>query len=233
MLPQGVTVYSNKLFISDSWGYHYARINIFTLGGQYVSQFGSYGTGNGQFDVPSKMIFDQLGNLYVMDSLNSRIQKFSPCKQITVAPNPQLPLKPDLIVDSFTWLPTAPKVRVITNPANEPSPNTNFQIKAVIKNTGAVDAVLPVGTQISFSKGGVIYGAQQLMNSVTIAAGQTYPVTIYQSTTPNILATAGTFNITVTVDDYAGGAPYSAPANRVVEMDETNNSLTKSLTIMP
>ncbi len=229
MDPLGIDIDAHgNIYVVD--GYQ-ERVQKFDQNGNYLAQWGTNGTGNGQFRSPVGIAISSLGNLYVSDISNNRIQKFSPCAQIQALPVNTL--KPDLIVQDFNWMPNPTKVRVITNPINEPTPNTNFQIKATIKNIGPVDAVLPVGTQISFSKGGVVYGAQQLINPVTIPSGQTYDVTIYQSTTPNIRDTAGTFNIAVSVDDYAGGAPYSAPANRVVESNEANNSLTKSLTITP
>ncbi len=43
----------------------------------YVSQFGSYGTGNGQFNYPQSIAFDSSGNIYVTDGYNHRVQKFS------------------------------------------------------------------------------------------------------------------------------------------------------------
>ena len=42
----------------------------------YVSQFGSAGSGNGQFNSPYSISFDSSGNIYVTDNGNHRIQKF-------------------------------------------------------------------------------------------------------------------------------------------------------------
>jgi YD repeat-containing protein len=44
----------------------------------YGSQFGTYGTGNGQFELPRGITRDAKGNLWVADSLNYRIQEFTP-----------------------------------------------------------------------------------------------------------------------------------------------------------
>lgn len=37
---------------------------------EYISQFGSSGSGNGQFSEPSEVEIDSDGNLYVVDTLN-------------------------------------------------------------------------------------------------------------------------------------------------------------------
>jgi streptogramin lyase len=42
----------------------------------YISQFGSSGSGNGQFSGPYGITLDSLGNIYVADVSNNRIQKF-------------------------------------------------------------------------------------------------------------------------------------------------------------
>lgn len=56
------------------------RVEVFTMSGTYVSQFGSAGTGNGQFNLsysPEDITIDTTGNLWVTDDGNMRIQKFS------------------------------------------------------------------------------------------------------------------------------------------------------------
>ena len=42
----------------------------------YVTQWGSIGTGNGQFFMPNGIAVDASGNVFVADSGNNRIQEF-------------------------------------------------------------------------------------------------------------------------------------------------------------
>ncbi|MEO5634975.1 MAG: 6-bladed beta-propeller, partial [Candidatus Paceibacterota bacterium] len=44
---------------------------------QYDSQFGSNGSGNGQFNYPLGIAFDTSGSIYVVDGNNNRVQKFN------------------------------------------------------------------------------------------------------------------------------------------------------------
>lgn len=42
----------------------------------YLGQWGEYGSGDGQFDTPDGLVIDSHGYLYVLDTNNSRIQRF-------------------------------------------------------------------------------------------------------------------------------------------------------------
>jgi DNA-binding beta-propeller fold protein YncE len=66
--PQG------RLFISD--GYGNARILEYTADGKRVRQWGTPGSGPGQFRLPHGIAIDEDGVLYVADRENGRIQKF-------------------------------------------------------------------------------------------------------------------------------------------------------------
>jgi len=53
------------------------RIQKFTSTGVYITQWGSLGSGNGQFNSPSGIATNAAGDVYVADFLNNRIQKFT------------------------------------------------------------------------------------------------------------------------------------------------------------
>ena len=64
---------SGNVYVAD---YSNERIQKFDSSGTYLTQWGSYGTGNGQFNTPSGVAADGSGNIYVADSDNQRIQVF-------------------------------------------------------------------------------------------------------------------------------------------------------------
>jgi DNA-binding beta-propeller fold protein YncE len=53
-------------------------ILIFSLDGKKLSSFGPRGERDGEFNMPRGVAVDEEDNIYVVDKLNSRIQKFSP-----------------------------------------------------------------------------------------------------------------------------------------------------------
>lgn len=78
--------FSSELFSGisvDSKGYIYVadsannRVQKFRADGNFVSMWGSHGTGNGQFNIPSGIATDSTGKVYVADMLDNRIEIFS------------------------------------------------------------------------------------------------------------------------------------------------------------
>ncbi|MFC1798574.1 C13 family peptidase [Thermodesulfobacteriota bacterium] len=53
------------------------RVQKFKSDGTYVLQWGTAGTGNGQFSGPFAVEVDKSGNVYVADTFNNRVQKFT------------------------------------------------------------------------------------------------------------------------------------------------------------
>ena len=74
--PVGLTVHPDgRVFVADT---HYHRVCIFDRDGTLLTAFGSEGTGDGQFVLPTDIAFDDLGCVYVGEyGGNDRISKFS------------------------------------------------------------------------------------------------------------------------------------------------------------
>jgi DNA-binding beta-propeller fold protein YncE len=75
--PVGLSVGPDgNLYVADT---HYSRVVVYSPGGHYLREWGSYGTGEGQFIYPTDVAFDADGNIYVSEyGDNDRIQVFDP-----------------------------------------------------------------------------------------------------------------------------------------------------------
>ena len=62
------------LFIAD--GYRNARILEYSADGKKLREWGSAGTGPGQFRLPHSIQIDDKGVIYVADRENGRVQRF-------------------------------------------------------------------------------------------------------------------------------------------------------------
>jgi DNA-binding beta-propeller fold protein YncE len=62
-----------RVYVGDPEGY---RVLVFDDQGQFLMSFGQYGFDMASFTLPLGMAFDATGNLYVVDSDNSRVLKF-------------------------------------------------------------------------------------------------------------------------------------------------------------
>ncbi len=65
---------NGHLFITD--GYANARVLEYTAAGKRIREWGSPGTGPGQFHLPHGIAVDENGVLYIADRENGRIQRF-------------------------------------------------------------------------------------------------------------------------------------------------------------
>jgi DNA-binding beta-propeller fold protein YncE len=68
-----------KVYVSDSGN---ARIEVFTPDGRFIRQFGSFGTGQGQFQRPYHLAVDATGDVYVADDQAGTLAKFTPAGQV-------------------------------------------------------------------------------------------------------------------------------------------------------
>ena len=76
-LPTDVAFAPNgDLYVSD--GYGSARVVKFSRDGQFLLQWGTRGTGPGEFGLPHNLVVDSQGRVYVTDRDNERVQVFDP-----------------------------------------------------------------------------------------------------------------------------------------------------------
>jgi DNA-binding beta-propeller fold protein YncE len=73
--PVGLTVGPDgNLYVPDT---HYNRVLVYTPKGELIREWGSFGTGPGQFIYPTDIAFDSKGNIFVSEyGDNDRIQVF-------------------------------------------------------------------------------------------------------------------------------------------------------------
>ncbi|MCC9075204.1 SMP-30/gluconolactonase/LRE family protein [Litorilinea aerophila] len=75
--PSGVAVDANYIYVADTWNdqvrvfHRSTRAHVTTIGA-------GWGTDNNQFKNPSDVAVDAMGNLYVADWVNTRVQQFFP-----------------------------------------------------------------------------------------------------------------------------------------------------------
>jgi DNA-binding beta-propeller fold protein YncE len=65
-----------NIFFSD--GYINSRVAKYDRNGRWVKQWGTFGSGQDQFNTPHSIANDDKGNIYVADRGNGRIQVFNP-----------------------------------------------------------------------------------------------------------------------------------------------------------
>ena len=70
---------TGMVYVSDSGN---SRVQVFTPQGRFIRQFGSYGSGKGQFFLPGPLVIDDSGNVYVADDQSQTLAKFSPAGKV-------------------------------------------------------------------------------------------------------------------------------------------------------
>ncbi len=72
--PRGISGDGSRVFVVDT-GNH--KVQVFDEEGNFIKEWGNYGKENGNFREPEGCVVDPAGFLYVVDSDNTRIQKFN------------------------------------------------------------------------------------------------------------------------------------------------------------
>ncbi|MDF0644673.1 MAG: 6-bladed beta-propeller [Nitrospira sp.] len=77
--PWGVAVDgAGDVYVTDT-GNH--RVEKFDREGNFITQWGGYGNGDGQFNFPYGIAVDAKGSVFVVDSGNTRVQQFMPADE--------------------------------------------------------------------------------------------------------------------------------------------------------
>ncbi len=74
--PSDVAVWGNRLYVCDVKGHEIEVLD--RRSGKVLSKIGKAGSEPGHFVFPTNMALDAKGNIYVTDTANFRVQKFSP-----------------------------------------------------------------------------------------------------------------------------------------------------------
>jgi sugar lactone lactonase YvrE len=73
--PTGIAILDNKVYVVDTLGH---KILVFSKdNGSIIQSYGRNGTGPGDFNYPTNIFIGKDRNVYVMDSLNFRVQVFN------------------------------------------------------------------------------------------------------------------------------------------------------------
>jgi DNA-binding beta-propeller fold protein YncE len=74
--PQAIALgISGDVYVADQLSY---TIQHFSVSGQYLGEFGHYGSGPGQLGWVGGLAVDQTGDVYALDATHNRIEEFAP-----------------------------------------------------------------------------------------------------------------------------------------------------------
>ncbi len=123
-----------RIFISD--GYANARILEYAADGKKVREWGSAGTGPGQFHLPHSIVVDENNVLYVADRENGRIEKFTlDGKFLGEIPNLGRTYSLKLGANGTLW--------AAMQPLNQPTGSPGWLVK-LDRNTGKILGWVPM-----------------------------------------------------------------------------------------
>ncbi len=103
-MPANLAFFPDGTFLVAD-GYVNARIAKFDKNGKYISEFGSKGSGPGQFDLVHSIAIDKQGRIYAADRRNHRIQVFDASgKFIEEWKNVGNPTRLMITEDQYLWM---------------------------------------------------------------------------------------------------------------------------------
>ncbi|MGI8747626.1 MAG: protein kinase domain-containing protein [Deinococcus sp.] len=72
--PVSLSVHGDRLFVLDAEAYH---VVVFDTEGTFIRRFGGRGAGQGRFEAPKSLAATPGGHVYVLDSGNREVQRFT------------------------------------------------------------------------------------------------------------------------------------------------------------
>jgi DNA-binding beta-propeller fold protein YncE len=84
-IPEGLAIGPDGNLYVVEGGTDRTRVSVWSPTGGYLRSFGDFGSGPGQLYSPKQVALDAAGFVYVADSGNSRVQKFSPGGQFVAS----------------------------------------------------------------------------------------------------------------------------------------------------
>ena len=145
---------SGNIYVADTANY---RIQKFDSSGNYLSQFGTYGSGSGQLSDISSVAIDSNGNIYIADPPNHRVTELAPVLPDSVLTFADISPNAPAQNVTFTFRPddnSGDIVKTLTVPASG-----QYNVNGLTMKSGILhikpDKYLAVNVPIDFSPGNV------------------------------------------------------------------------------
>ena len=143
----------------------------------FQSSFGSFGSGNGQFNGPTGIAVDSSGNIYVTDNNNNRVEEFGTC----VSPTPTMSATCTVVSATPTETSTNTTTETLT-PTQTCTPTYTMTPTFTITETDTVTLTI----------------TETFTDTPTYTASPTHTITTSQTPTASITPTA-TMSSTITI----------------------------------
>jgi hypothetical protein len=191
---------SDNVYVVDS---NNNRVQKFTSTGTFITQWGTMGVGNGQFNAPQGIGVDSSGTVYVADAGNNRIQKFTSTGTfiescgVAGSADGEFLSPQDVATDlaGSMYVADAGNDRIQKFGTAAAPPVANAGADQTVECTGALTSVFLDGSASTPGSGTV--------DSYTWKEGAT---TLGTGATLNVSLASGSHTITLTITDTGGGS---------------------------